>query len=84
MPRTQITGDAIGDGTVKRTDLDAVTAGAAVIRKVITTAGSNISLAATGPDAGTGDVTFNLTFKLTVSTTAPAGPATNDLWVDIT
>lgn len=55
MPRTQLNGAQVGDGTIQRADLDVATAGAAVIRKLI--ASSTITLTSTGPDAGTGDVT---------------------------
>ena len=84
MARTQLRGESIEDGSIKRTDLNATTAGEAVIRKVIAAAGSNVSLTQTGPDGGTGDVTVNLTFKLTVSATAPVTPSVNDIWIDIT
>ena len=57
MARTQITGKQVGDGSVQRDDLDVITPGNAVIRKII--AGANITISSTGPDAGTGDVTIN-------------------------
>lgn len=57
MPPTQLPGSRIADGSVQRQDLDAVTAGSAVIRKVL--AGQGVLLNSTGPDAGTGDVTVN-------------------------
>ncbi len=57
MARTQITGLQVGDNTVQRADLDATTAGQAVIKKVI--AGTGITLTFTGIDSGTGDVTIN-------------------------
>ena len=81
MARTRLKGDAIEDGTVKRADLDVSTAGEAVVRRLI--AGTGVTFSSTGPDSGTGDVTVELTFKLTVSATAPSSPAVNDLWVDI-
>jgi hypothetical protein len=59
MARTQLTGQQINDGTVQRADLDATTAGNAVLKKVI--AGTNITFSSTGVDAGTGDVTINAT-----------------------
>lgn len=59
MARTQLTGLQINDGTVQRADLDATTAGNAVVKKVI--AGTNITFSSTGVDAGTGDVTINAT-----------------------
>jgi hypothetical protein len=57
MARTQLTGQQVLDGTVQRADLDAVTAGSAVIKKII--AGTNVTITSTGVDAGTGDVTIN-------------------------
>jgi len=59
MARTQATGVQIADETVQRSDLDSVTAGQAVIKKII--AGTGISISFTGVDAGTGDVTINTT-----------------------
>ena len=83
MPRTQINGTQVGDGSISRSDLDTTIAGEAVIRKVLVSAGSNVTLAQTGVDGGTGDVTIGLNFKITISATAPVSPSANDLWVDI-
>lgn len=58
MAQTQVRSNQIGDGEVKRADLNVSTSGSAVIAKAI--AGSGISLSSTGPDAGTGDVTISL------------------------
>jgi len=56
MARTLLRGGAfVVDGSIQRDDLDVSTAGQALIRKLI--AGTGISLAQTGADAGTGDVT---------------------------
>jgi hypothetical protein len=57
MGRTRLKSDQVEDGEIKRADLDAVTPGSAVIRKVI--AGSNVVLISTGGDSGTGDVTIS-------------------------
>lgn len=57
MGQTQIGGSLVKDGSIGRDDLDASTAGKAVIRKVI--AGTNVTISSTGSDAGTGDVTIN-------------------------
>lgn len=57
MPRTQITGEQVDDGSIKRDDLNIDESGQAVIRKLI--AGTGINLSSTGVDAGTGDVTVN-------------------------
>lgn len=57
MPRTQVKGSQVSDGTVQRVDMDVSTPGEAVITKVI--AGSGISLSSTGVDTGTGDVTIS-------------------------
>jgi hypothetical protein len=67
MSRTQIPGAQILDGSVQRVDLDAVTAGQAVIKKIV--AGTNVTITSTGVDAGTGDVTINATAG---SSTPPA------------
>lgn len=58
MAKTEVRGGQIKDATVQRLDLDATTAGSAVIRKVI--AGTGVTISETGPDAGTGDVTINV------------------------
>src|SRR5437762_1544613 len=65
MGRTQIPGDQVGDGTIQRVDLDTTTAGEAVIAKAI--AGTGISLSSTGVDAGTGDVTLNLSTPVSIA-----------------
>ena len=59
MARTLLTGIAVLDGAITRADLNTTVAGSAVIRKII--AGTNVSLVSTGADAGTGDVTINVT-----------------------
>lgn len=69
MPRTQGTGLQVQDGTIQRIDLDAVTPGAAVIRRLLP--GTNVTFTSTGPDSGTGDVTVN----------ASTGTATPIDWV---
>lgn len=66
MPRTQLPGDQVTDGTittadiadftVRRADLHTTTPGEAVIAKAV--AGAGIELTSTGADAGTGDVTI--------------------------
>ena len=71
MARTQSTGQQILDGTVQRTDLDSVTAGQAVIRKII--AGTNITISSTGVDTGTGDVTINASAAVGGVATASMG-----------
>jgi len=58
MPRTEVRGGQVKDSGIQRDDLDAVTSGQAVIKKVV--AGTNVSLSSTGADAGTGDVTVNV------------------------
>ena len=57
MTRTQITGQQVKNSSVQRDDLDSVTVGQAVTKKLI--AGSNVTFSSTGVDAGTGDVTIN-------------------------
>ncbi len=72
MARTLITGKQVGDGSVQRDDLDAATAGQAVIRKVI--AGTNLAIStSTGPDAGTGDVTLALADSPVITGTVAIG-----------
>ena len=66
MPRTQVPGTQVTDGTittadiadftVRRADLHTTTAGEAVIAKAV--AGAGIELTSTGADPGTGDVTI--------------------------
>lgn len=77
MARTQATGRQLLDGSVQRSDLDVSTAGSAVIRRAL--AGTGIALASTGPDPGTGDVTFSANYAgntgrtVTASVTLAAG-----------
>ena len=59
MARTQLTGNQVGDSSIQRRDLDAITAGQAVVTRLI--AGANISFTSTGIDSGTGDVTITTT-----------------------
>lgn len=58
MAKTQVRSPQIGDGEVKRADLNVATAGSAVIAKLIQ--GAGIALSSTGADAGTGDVTVSV------------------------
>jgi hypothetical protein len=55
MAATVVRGAQVKDGTIQRVDVDASTAGQALIRKLIQ--GAGIALSSTGADAGTGDVT---------------------------
>jgi hypothetical protein len=57
MPPTVIRGTQVLDGTIQRPDLDVVTAGKAVVVKLVQ--GSGITLSSTGVDSGTGDVTVS-------------------------
>lgn len=59
MGQTLPTGKQIKDGSIQRNDLDVATVGQAVLRKIIQ--GTGISIASTGADSGTGDVTINAT-----------------------
>lgn len=59
MPITQLTTRQIGPASVTRDDLDTSTTTKALIAKVI--AGIGITISSTGVDAGTGDVTLNVT-----------------------
>ena len=79
--RTQLTGNQVIDGGVQRHDLDAVTAGSAVVRRLI--AGTNVTLVSTGPDSGTGDVTINSAgLPLFIQDAAPTPtPTTKYLWI---
>src|SRR5579863_10082753 len=59
MARTLITGsEQIAPGSLTRALLNTTLAGSAVIAKIL--AGNNVTLAYTGVDAGTGDVTVNV------------------------
>lgn len=58
MSRTQITGQQVKNSSVQRDDLDSITAGQAVVTKLI--AGSGINFVSTGADVGTGDVTISI------------------------
>jgi hypothetical protein len=58
MPRTQINGTLIGDGTVARADINTTVAGQALITKLLV--GTGLNATRTGVDVGTGDVTISL------------------------
>jgi hypothetical protein len=58
MPRTQINGTLIGDGTVARADINTSVAGQALITKLLV--GTGLTATRTGVDVGTGDVTIAL------------------------
>ena len=70
MARTQLTGTQVTDESIQRTDLNVSIPGSAVIRKII--AGANVSFTSTGADAGTGDVTIDVSGGA-VGPTGPAG-----------
>lgn len=80
MAKTQVGSGQIGDGQVKRADLNATDSGDAVVRKIVQ--GTGISLSSTGPDPGTGDVTINATASATslngLSDVDTAGANTGD------
>lgn len=59
MPATQVRSGQLGDGEVRRDDVNTTTTGQALVRKVLA---GNTSLTATsdGADAGTGDVSLNV------------------------
>jgi len=71
MPRTQITGEQVLDGDIQRVDMDIITPGQAMIRKVIAGAGMVI-LNSTGVDEGTGDVTLGAVVNPTISSSVQA------------
>lgn len=58
MPVTQVTSTQVGDGQVQRPDLNQSVPGRAVVTKII--AGSGVTIASTGVDPGTGDVTISV------------------------
>lgn len=68
MGRTQIRTHNLGDGEIKRDDLNTTTAGQAVVRKIIQGSGG-LTISSTGVDSGTGDVTINLPQGLASSNT---------------
>lgn len=61
MARTQINlGEQGANGTVLRADMNTATAGSAVITKILTGNTNTATLAFTGADSGTGDVTISV------------------------
>lgn len=58
MAKTEVKTRDIGDGEVKRQDLNVSESGSAVTRKII--AGDGIAIVSTGADSGTGDVTLRV------------------------
>lgn len=72
MARTQLsTRELTG---IQRNDIDIITTGQALVTKLI--AGTNITFASTGVDAGTGDVTINGTSLSAIGATPNANGAT--------
>jgi hypothetical protein len=57
MTQTKVRSAQIGDGEVKRDDLNVATTGQAVVRKIVQ--GTGITVSGDGVDAGTGDVTIS-------------------------
>lgn len=57
MPLTQIPGPQVKDGTIQRVDLDIITPGQSLVRKVAV--GTGLSETYDGADLGTGDVTIS-------------------------
>lgn len=78
MAITRLTGIQLADGSVQRQDLDTTTAGSAVIRRAL--AGNGVTLASTGVDAGTGDVTISS--GIVVNDAAPGSPLNGLEWWD--
>ncbi len=61
MSATQLTGRQVQDGSIGRPDLNVLTAGQAVITKILEVANSGIKInASSGVDAGTGDVSLKV------------------------
>ncbi len=58
MARTQLTGGQVKDGDITRLDINTTISGSALIRKVGTS--DFLSIASTGVDQGTGDVTIGI------------------------
>jgi len=70
MASTQITGRQIADGSIERSDINISAAGKALIRKIIVTPSTGITISSyTGADPGTGDVTLAIDTN-TIATTA--------------
>jgi hypothetical protein len=59
MPATAIRGQQVLNGSIQRVDLDTTTTGQAVTTKIVQ--GTNITIASSGIDPGTGDVTISAT-----------------------
>jgi hypothetical protein len=57
MPATAIRGQQVLNGSIQRVDLDTTTTGLAVTTKIVQ--GTNITIASSGIDPGTGDVTIS-------------------------
>jgi len=61
MGITNIRGTQVQDGSIQRLDLDIVTVGASVLRKIVVVASTGILInASSGADAGTGDVSLKV------------------------
>lgn len=59
MPRTEIDGDQVLDGSIQKKDLDILTSGQAVITD-IEVMGAGLTMTYTGADTGTGKITLTL------------------------
>lgn len=61
MGITNIRGTQVQDGSIQRLDLDIVTVGASLLRKIVVVASTGILInGSTGADAGTGDVSLKV------------------------
>jgi hypothetical protein len=61
MGITNIRGTQVQDGSIQRLDLDIVTVGASVLRKIVVVASTGVLInASSGADAGTGDVSLKV------------------------
>lgn len=69
MAKTEVKTRDIGDGEVKRQDLNVSESGSAVTRRII--AGDGITIVSTGVDSGTGDVTVRGKHKISIRLSIP-------------
>src|SRR5512133_3926732 len=78
---TQVRGRDVLDGSICRSDLNVLTSGQAVIRRILEVANSGIKVTndSTGADAGTGDVKLALDWTLLDSRWATSAWAKNAL-----
>lgn len=84
MARTQFNvGEQGANGTIVRADINTATAGSAIITKLITGNANTATLAFTGADSGTGDVTISVLGYYNISFFVGGSPLASEVLVTV-